>query len=264
MQAECRSGGFRARTIVPPTVVPDKGAGRFCILVLLGGLASPATVRGQAPDTLPPVPAVITLGDVLATTAAGTLFAAPILFDVGPDTPDCAPCDRRDLPGFDRWALARERSGWEAASTLALVGLAVGVELDLVFGERGEGGPHAVALVESAAWALGLTEVLKAAVGRGRPVLYDPAITPDDVEPDDLRSMPSAHTSAAFALATSWWLSRRALDAEPRRVPAWLGFVVAAGVGVMRVSAGRHFPSDVVTGAALGVASAVVVHAVKF
>jgi membrane-associated phospholipid phosphatase len=32
----------------------------------------------------------------------------------------------------------------------------------------------------------------------------------------------------------------------------------------MRVAAGKHFPSDVVGGAALGVTSAVVVHAIRF
>ena len=242
----------------------DKGAAWFRILLLLGSLALPTAAGAQPGDTVPPVPAVITLGDVLTTLAAGTLFAAPVLFDIDPETASCAPCDRGDLPGFDRWALQRERPGWETASTLVLIGLAVGAELDLVVGEGGAGGPHAVALVESTAWALGLTEVLKAAVGRKRPALYDPVIMPEDVEPDDLRSLPSGHTAAAFALATSWWLSRRSLGGASRRVPAWAGFVVAAGVGVMRVTAGRHFPSDVVTGAALGVASAVVVHIIKF
>ena len=256
--------GFRAPTIVSLTLPADKGAARFRILLLLGTLGFPSGAGAQPRDTLPPIPDVITVGDVLGTLTAASLFAATTLFDIGPETSSCAPCDRRDVPGIDRWALTRERSGWEAASTLALMGFAVGAELNLALYEGGEGGPHAVALVESAAWALGVSELLKAAIGRKRPALYDPTIMPDAVEPDDLRSLPSTHTATAFALATSWWRSRRALGNASTGVPAWAGFVLAAGVGVMRVSAGRHFPSDVVAGAALGIASALVVHAVKF
>lgn len=247
----------------------DKGLVRSRILLLLGGLACAAPLHAQqaagdsaTADTLPPPPRAVAAGDVVGTAAAGILFVTPELFGIGPETSPCAPCPRDGLPGFDRWALSRERPGVGAAGTVALVLLGLGAQLDL--GLRDGGGPHAVALVESAAWALGVTEMTKALVGRKRPVLYTAEIAGDDLSADQLRSFPSGHAAGAFAVATSWWLSRRALEDGNRGMPGWVGLIVAAGVGVTRVTAGRHFPSDVLGGAALGVASALAVHAVKF
>lgn len=57
-------------------------------------------------------------------------------------------------------------------------------------------------------------------------------------------SMPSGHTTAAFAMATALaW-----------RWPRWavLWYFLAAGVGVARTLVDRHFPADVIVGAWLG------------
>jgi undecaprenyl-diphosphatase len=57
-------------------------------------------------------------------------------------------------------------------------------------------------------------------------------------------SMPSGHTTAAFAMAF-------ALSYRWRRLaPLW--FLLAAGVGIARTLVDRHFPSDVVVGSCLG------------
>jgi len=118
-------------------------------------------------------------------------------------------------------------------------------------------------MVEGAAWASGITEMLKGVIGRRRPVLYTVEAPGAVSERNSRRSLPSGHTSVAFAVATSYWLSRRALHGSPG-VPGWVAVAVATGVGVLRVAAGKHFPSDVVAGAALGVGTAVVMQVVKF
>ena len=60
-------------------------------------------------------------------------------------------------------------------------------------------------------------------------------------------SLPSSHAASSFAAAT-------ALAAfYPKTAP--LVLMVAAGVGALRVHLGHHFPSDVVVGAGIGVAS---------
>jgi membrane-associated phospholipid phosphatase len=67
----------------------------------------------------------------------------------------------------------------------------------------------------------------------------------DRRRPDgDAHSFPSAHTACAFAAAVV--LSRR----WPRLRPAF--YLGAAGVGAARVLWLRHFPSDVLAGAAVG------------
>ncbi len=78
------------------------------------------------------------------------------------------------------------------------------------------------------------TLALKRAIGRPRPL-----------NPEDTRSMPSGHATVAFSAAT----------ALAHRYPRWrLAFyTVAGGVAFARVYLGRHYPSDVLVGAAVGV-----------
>ena len=44
----------------------------------------------------------------------------------------------------------------------------------------------------------------------------------------------------------------------------WAALATAVSIGALRVAAAKHFPSDVVAGAALGVVSAVTVRAIRF
>lgn len=88
----------------------------------------------------------------------------------------------------------------------------------------------------------GLTEGLKRMSNRERP------------DGSDYCSFPSGHTANAFALAT---LANRNLDSidslGSARVPLQIGnAVLASGVGWARVEARKHYPSDVLFGAALG------------
>ena len=87
-----------------------------------------------------------------------------------------------------------------------------------------------------------LTSLGKSGFGRQRP------------DNSDERSLPSGHASAAFAYST---LARRNVDAmilpEAARVGLDIGLVgLSAGSAWARVEAGKHYPSDVLVGAALG------------
>ncbi len=86
------------------------------------------------------------------------------------------------------------------------------------------------------------TEALKVGMHRHRP------------DGTDDKSFPSGHTSAAFGCATLANRNLDSIDALEGIRPALeiTNIVLAAGTGWARVEAGKHFPSDVLVGAALG------------
>ena len=99
--------------------------------------------------------------------------------------------------------------------------------------------------------AVGITYGLKYAFDRQRPyVKYPDKIHPIDAE--DSPSFPSGHTAAAFSLAISLSIT----------YPKWYviapSAIWACGVGFARINQGVHYPSDVLTGAAIGVGCAFV------
>lgn len=69
----------------------------------------------------------------------------------------------------------------------------------------------------------------------------------------DVASFPSSHTYIAFAIATSIFLYGH------RRLGTAL-FVLASLIAISRIGAGLHYPSDVIGGALLGIASGIVAY----
>ena len=110
------------------------------------------------------------------------------------------------------------------------------------------------AIVALAAAFSGWNDILKWVIGRVRP--YH-GVPPFELHPFRTRllkseesfSFPSGDASLAFAVAVS--LSMVA----PRLWPLW--WTLAVIVGLERIAANAHYPSDVVAGAALGAAVAV-------
>ncbi len=109
-----------------------------------------------------------------------------------------------------------------------------------------------------------MTTLLKAVIGRPRPILYtEAALSLED--PAAARvSMPSGHTSTAVALATSYVLAGSRTGRGSPGVLQIGVLAAAAIVGGLRVASASHFPSDVVAGAAVGVGSAFLVEAIRF
>lgn len=69
----------------------------------------------------------------------------------------------------------------------------------------------------------------------------------------DMASFPSSHTYIAFAIATSIFLYGH------KRLGTFL-FTLAILIAVSRIGAGLHYPSDVIGGALLGIASGIVAY----
>ena len=112
-------------------------------------------------------------------------------------------------------------------------------------------------LVTSVALSAAVSETLKRVAGRSRPnegvgaFQFHPFTSLDDSAGVSTRSsLPSGHTTAAFAVATSL-----AEDFHNPYVSVGL-YTLAAGTAFSRVNDNRHWLSDTVLGAALGVTTA--------
>jgi undecaprenyl-diphosphatase len=103
----------------------------------------------------------------------------------------------------------------------------------------------------SALLALGIAHLIASVWDRARPYeAHASAHLFISRNPDP--SFPSDHATAAFALAVAVFLWHRRAG--------WLMLVMATVLAVSRVAVGTHYPSDVLGGAALGTASALVVY----
>lgn len=95
----------------------------------------------------------------------------------------------------------------------------------------------------------GMTWLIKNTVERPRPYNQYPGVLNQHYDPKDF-SFPSGHTSWAFQ-----WATATSLYAKKWYV-ALPCFAYAGSIGYSRMVMGVHYPSDVMTGALLGSASA--------
>ena len=200
----------------------------------------------------------VQLEQFLSVGGSALVYAFPNLFHVNEGPPSCAPCDLNGLPWFDRWAVGPVDRTVSDVSTGVGLALAVGTWVDLA---RVGGGKAVAASIEAAGWAAATTELAKTIIGRERPVMYTNAAVQEADRVNNQRSMPSGHTSAAFALATMYILHTKDRD---NKLPALLAGTAAATVGALRIVSAKHFLSDVVVGALLGTASGIALYEIRF
>ena len=168
--------------------------------------------------------------------------------------PCAAGCDRTDLPAFDRSFAGRYEPDLRLASDLGVGLVLVGSGALLL----AEGGLTELALGAEAVLVTSAFAVLTMyAVRRPRPLAYGEEVTRATRNDGSAAlSFPSGHTANAFAATLALFHVMHAR--HPRSVaPWWLlggGLALSSAVGVTRVLAGDHFPSDAVAGAALGTA----------
>jgi hypothetical protein len=128
--------------------------------------------------------------------------------------------------------------GKQSTGDAVAVGMSVvagGIALEQVI--AGDEARSIEVLTESIVATEGMTQILKSTTQRKRP------------DGTGHSSFPSGHASYAFAVAT--YIARTASDMGTDL--GYLAYAPAAFVGINRIEANRHFPSDVTFGAFLGV-----------
>ena len=232
-----------------------QGAG-FAFLIALSATAIGALpLSGNQAET---TPWEISIGQVASVVGAMSVGLIPTIFSINDGLPTCAPCDPATLPGIDRWVVSTENTGWGDASGVAILALAGSTLYEL--NNLSNGNAHGAASLEATVWTFGVNQLAKAIINRNRPVLYSEDAIEAQESVNSHRSMYSGHTSASFALGTSYFLSMSQKDGLGRTWP----LISAAAVGAMRLAAAKHFPTDVLVGAVLGTVTAIVMHEIRF
>jgi undecaprenyl-diphosphatase len=181
--------------------------------------------------------------------------------------------DRDRLLSIDRSSLSRKPNS--SAAMRANIGLfaAVGFAVadPILSGVREQslqtGFVDAFMYAESSALTFALTNIVKIAVRRPRPLAYAEAEenrdNPDysNSDTDSALSFFSLHASMTASIgATATYL---AFARAPRTPRPWITLALATGlstlVSVERVRAGKHFPTDVLAGSLAGAAVGIVV-----
>ena len=239
---------------------------RSCALVLVVAWAAAA----QAQEAAEPFEVDLGLDLPLAigVTAAGLL---PELFKGELAGPWCGTsCDPERLNALDRTvvgnhsALADGFSDGLIVTNLALPHLLGAIDrlaTSSSGGWRGYG-QDTMILAESLAVSFTLNNLVKYAVRRPRPYVYDDTLSDAErTKPDATLSFYSGHTSSSFCMATAYsFLFTERHRGSPLVIPVWLGtHLLAAATGVLRVGAGKHFWTDVLTGAVVGSAVGLIV-----
>jgi membrane-associated phospholipid phosphatase len=257
---------------------------RLCLALLLAPLSSSIALADEAPVVVPSFAPPLA---PLRPPSVGSPFALRLAVDL-PITvgaalaaifsevvkselpgPSCGtPCDPANINALDRLSIGSHSAAARTASDV-LVGLNIGLPLifdliDVAAHRPADGfagyGRDVLVLAEVFAVDAGLNAVFKYAVRRPRPLVYDPDPSAfsaaERSAPDSALSFYSEHSSLSFALATSYsYLFMKRHPQSPLVVPVWLLTEgLAATTASLRVVAGKHFISDVLTGAAVGAA----------
>lgn len=160
--------------------------------------------------------------------------------------------------GFDRGATGNFSSGADRVSDVLLYGAAsIPFAAYATKAWRGEGGAVAIMALETFFSVNGLTNIVKSTVNRYRPFNYNPEVSDDlKLSSGSRYSFLSGHTSgaAAFSFFTATVMTDLFPDSKWKPVIWASAAAVPAVTGFLRYEAGKHFPSDILAGYALGAA----------
>ena len=233
---------------------------KFLILILL---LSMIKLGAQSPYALDWKKDAIISGTGLALLGADLLINSA----VKPlSTSEIQNLNAQDIHRFDRWATEQNSESAAQRSDFGLYGSALlGASSTLLFPLKSENSSNfmqdfsilAVIFLETNVINVTGTNIIKGTVKRTRPYVYNPLVSMDKkMEEDARKSYISGHTSAS--VANAFFFAKVFSDYYPEskwKPLVWGGAIaLPAWTGLERVLAGKHFPSDVISGYLFGAA----------
>ena len=167
--------------------------------------------------------------------------------------PDKSRLDPDGINGFDRFAIhCSNHTTAHISDVTLLTSMALPLIPAMTTGSAARNREALLLVVESYVITMGITKLTKVLARRARPYTY--RLPQSDLTGDACQSFFSGHTSMAFAGALATGLLTQDLHGEAGvNYAAWtagLGF--ALSTGVLRITSGKHFPTDVLVGALAG------------
>ncbi|MBN1352463.1 phosphatase PAP2 family protein [candidate division KSB1 bacterium] len=158
------------------------------------------------------------------------------------------PFDRR---ATEYWSPAAD----EASDVLEITYIVLPLSLLLSNKIRDDYQTYGAMYLQTALFTAGMVQLTKGLTQRARPYAYNPELAMQrKMTRDARRSFYSGHTAAAFSSAA--FITKVYYDTYPdskwKPVVAGTSFLGASIVGLLRVKAGKHFPTDVLVGAMMG------------
>lgn len=203
---------------------------------------------------------------VLAPVGLGlTLLAEQLVDTRGLSVAELAAFRPEDINPLDRPAARNWSPSWDDRSdrgrdALVLASVVGSFAPQVLRGRVGNTVTLGAIFAESYLLLAGSTRSVKRLTDRGRPYLHNDALSPEERletargEKDAFESFWSGHAAAAFVTATL--LSTIYQDVHGRSRGSdllWASSLSLAGfTSYARVAAGKHYPSDVLVGAAVG------------
>ena len=201
---------------------------------------------------------------ILAGSGAMAVSGLYLMSQVDPlREPQVAALDPLNVNAFDR-AATRQYRYQDANLSDYLLTLSAVTPFSLLASRsvRRELAPIIVMYFETAALAGGLTSISKGLFKRKRPYVYNPNVPlSDKLSVGARHSYFSGHVSnsAAFCFLTAYMVNRYA-ERPAWKWAAWTGAVVIPGtIGYWRFTAGKHFPTDIITGYLIGAGTGILV-----